>query len=75
MPKIPKSSPRLWGLLEQTSYRVGLVAQVLATTKARAIFLFSEAYEFEKESVIELGGLDLPYVQEMEPEQVRFMDE
>lgn len=73
---------RLFGLIQADNKGQKIVAQVLTPTKSEAISLFQKDSKWslllsdriQKSSalqVVELGGLDLPYVQEMKPGVVR----
>lgn len=71
---MPKAPPRLFALMNYYEAGQAIVAQVLAYTKKDALGCFLQHYEFDEKDgrlIQELGGLDLPYVQEMELHVVR----
>jgi len=72
MPKLPN---KLFALIQADHVGQRIVAQILCSNRAKATILFEEHYSLSPEAVIELGGLHLPYVEEMSLEEVRFYDE
>lgn len=73
---------KLFGLIRSTKDGQAIVAQVKAPTRSEAIGLFqkhsswslllSDRIQVERaEQVVELGGIDLPYVQAMKPGEIR----